>query len=191
MSWNIQNAFKKCRLMRSGKNGMNKKKKNSTFNRKKASICLQSSRLLCAVNYVQFLSFIRIIQKFAAVISLSTIWLRAISFARIFRSAWIRMTLMLLFSHFALSLALSLFFSFKCCTYFLLHTKCVVSAAARTAAAVEWFSTKQTLEPKWFRIFSSTVHAHIPAFFIPFTCTVWWSDRFSFHVSSATRCAFL
>ena len=190
MNWNIQNPFKKCRLMRNRKkNGM--KKKNSIFNRKKASICLQSSRLLLAVNYVQFLSFIRIIQKFAAVISLSTIWLRAISFARIFRSAWIRMTLMLLFSHFFLSLclALSLLFSFKRCTYFLIHTKCVVSAAAPTAATVEWFSTKQTLEPKWFRIFL-LLCMHIFRIFFLFTSTVWWSDRFSFHVSSATRCAF-
>lgn len=98
MSWNIQNLFKKCRLMRNRKkNGM--KKKNSICNRKKFVHFLTVQSIL-AVTYVQFLSFIRIIQKFAAVISLSTVWLRAISFARIFRSAWIRMTLMLFFSHF-------------------------------------------------------------------------------------------
>lgn len=76
------------------------KKYNSIFNRKKASVCSPFN--------VPFVMFVQPIvagcklraasQKFASVISLSTIWLWAISFARIFRSVWIRMTLMLLFS---------------------------------------------------------------------------------------------
>lgn len=94
-----------------------------------------SSRLLLAANYEPFLFFLFRSQKFVSVISLSTIWLSpTIWFARIFPPRLnmndVNVTLF----------AIALFFPLNFPHIFRLTSNV-------------WSSTKQTLKPKWFKVF--------------------------------------
>lgn len=136
-----------------------------------------------SVIYMQLCPFFPCLcQKFVygCYLSLSTIWLSVIPFARIFRSV----------CSYGYDVNVALIAFMRCSSsqfhYNFTHIFCFIRKMDGIRSAVEWSSTKQTLEPKWFRAVLFLRHS---------ACTYSWlrffpstflrqSDRFSFHVSN-------